>query len=320
MAFSPGGLVHNWRLKAAALGLAVFLWALVQTEPLSQEVFTSVPLRVEVLDTAWTISGPPSPPTVDLWLGGPAGEIIRLAREGPSVRVPVDAIGTQDTVIRLRRDWVRLGDRRGVTVENISPSDVRIAFERAMTRTVQVLPRLQGSLPEHLALAEDISLTPSQVRVHGPRSRIENLESMRLEPLDLEAVAESGVFTLLVDTTGLAGGWVVPTTVALTIDVEAEVERTLGGLAVVLPGAEQRDLVVSPRSVQVRLTGARSLVTGVHQSMLSVRVAPEFLDGMLPGEERRVPLQVDGAPGLVILSPVPDVVSVRRATGQAPSS
>ena len=33
MASPSQALVRNWRLKLSALGLSVFLWALVQTEP-----------------------------------------------------------------------------------------------------------------------------------------------------------------------------------------------------------------------------------------------------------------------------------------------
>ena len=54
-------LSQNWRLKLAALGLSVFLWALVQTEPSNQETFASVPVMVQVSDTGWTTSGAPSP-------------------------------------------------------------------------------------------------------------------------------------------------------------------------------------------------------------------------------------------------------------------
>ncbi len=59
-------LLHNWRLKLSALALAVFLWAIVQTEPTNQETFSSVPVMVQIADTGWTTSGPPTPMTVEL--------------------------------------------------------------------------------------------------------------------------------------------------------------------------------------------------------------------------------------------------------------
>ncbi len=38
MATPTQALAHNWRLKLSALGLSVFLWALVQGEPSNQEI------------------------------------------------------------------------------------------------------------------------------------------------------------------------------------------------------------------------------------------------------------------------------------------
>ena len=131
-------LLHNWHLKLAALGLAILLWALVQTEPLSQETFAAVPVAVDVFDSSWTIARSPSPATVELRLGGPAREIIRLARDGTTLRIPVAYVGSRDTIIALQREWVNLGERAGVTVESVSPLTVSMAFEPAVARNVDL--------------------------------------------------------------------------------------------------------------------------------------------------------------------------------------
>ena len=65
--------------------------ALVQTEPLSQETFSAVPVTVVVSDTSWSLSGEPSPATVELRLGGPA--------RGGLVGLPVEVV---DGFVRLR--------------------------------------------------------------------------------------------------------------------------------------------------------------------------------------------------------------------------
>ena len=111
-------LVHNWRLKLSALGLAILLWALVQTEPREAQTVDGVPVVVDVADTAWTASGLPQPATVELRLSGPTGEIIRLSRSGTVLRVPVAHVGSSDTLVTLRRDWVELGAGSGLYVES----------------------------------------------------------------------------------------------------------------------------------------------------------------------------------------------------------
>jgi YbbR domain-containing protein len=308
-------LAHNWRLKLSAFGLSVFLWALVQTEPRNQETFSAVPVHVQVADTAWTTSGAPTPTTVELRLGGPARAIIRLAREGTSIRVPVGEVGSLDTLITLRREWVQLGQRSGLSVESLSPATIRVSFERAQTRLVPVSARFVGRLRDHLALAANIDVSPSLVRVRGPESRLERLDSIPLVPFDLSELSRSGAFTVQVDTSGLLGASVVPPTATLGIRVEDLVERIVDGVvvqAVAEPGEPQ--VSAQPATIQVRLVGARTVVTALDPSRLRVWVPPELLQSMGPDEERVVRLQVEGVPALVTAVPETDRVTVRRAT------
>lgn len=307
-------LVHNWRLKLSALGLSVLLWALVQTEPTNQETFSQVPVRVQIADTGWTTSGPPSPTTVEVRLGGPPREIIRLAREGTSIRIPVGAVGSRDTLITLRREWVQLGQRSGLTVESLSPPDIRISFEPARTRLVPVSTRLVGRIRDHLALASDIDVSPPLVRVRGPESRLAGLDSVPLVPFDLAEVTRSGAFTVPIDTSGLLGASVVPQTATVGIRVEELVERVLDEIPVeALADPGEAEVVVEPASIQLRLSGARSIVTSLDPGRLRVWVPAELLEGMAPGEERFLRVRVDGVPALVTAVPSAERVTVRRA-------
>lgn len=310
-------LIHNWRLKLSALGLAVLLWALVQTEPTNRETFSQVPVRVQIADTGWTTSGPPSPSSVEVRLGGPPREIIRLAQEGASIRIPVGVVGSRDTIISLRREWVQLGQRSGLTVESFSPPDVQISFEPAQTRLVPVSTRLIGRIRDHLALASDIEVSPRLVRVRGPESRLEGLDSVPLEPFDLSDITRSGAFTVPADTSGLLGASVVPQTATLGIRVEELVERVLDEIPVqAIADAGEAEVVVEPATIQVRLSGARSIVTSLDPERLRVWVPAEFLEGMAPGEERVLRVRVEGVPALVSAVPGIERVTVRRAIDQ----
>lgn len=305
-------LTHNWRLKLLALGLSVFLWALVQNEP-NPETFPSVPVRVEVTDTGWTTNGPPSPATVELRLGGPAGEMVRLPRQGPVVHVPIVKVGSRDTTVTLRREWVDLGQGTRLNVDAISPSAVHLSFERSLTRRVPAMVRLQGRLPTHLAMAGPVTLSPRLIRIRGAGNRIGQVDSVALRPLDLSDVDTSGSVRVAVDTTGLDGVHVSPRTVTVTLRVEEEIERMLPDVPVVVDSqAVGEPFVVQPSSIRVTLTGARTPVTAVDPAKLSVHIAPAELRGMAPGEERRVPVRVSGVPDLVSAAPEQDMVTVRR--------
>ncbi|MEX2468036.1 MAG: CdaR family protein [Gemmatimonadota bacterium] len=314
-------LFHNWRLKLSSLGLALFLWAVVQAEPGNSETFSSVPVRVEIADTTWVLAGPPQPSVVEIRLEGVAREIINLAREGTTLRLPVTSVGSRDTVVSLRREWVEAAQRAGVTVESVTPATIALSFELAVTRLIPVAPRVQGQLPEGLALAGEISANPQLVRVRGPESRIAGLDSIGSQAFDLGSVTEAGIFRVPVDTAGLAGGTAVPATVSLGVRVEEVVERVLPGLVVNVDAGEgQSELVADPEEIQVRLTGARSLVTGFDPEGIEVFVGQELLLGMAPGEVRRVPVRINGVPPRVTAESVEALVTIRRAAdvGRAP--
>lgn len=309
-------LTHNWKLKLLALGLSVFLWALVQNEP-TPETFPSVPVRVDVTDTSWTTAGPPTPSTVELRLGGPAGEMVRLARGGPTVHVPISSVGSADTVVTIHRDWVDLGNDTRLGVDAVSPPAVHISFERAVTRAVPAYARLRGSLPTHLALAGAVTLNPRMIRVRGARSRVDAVDSVPLDPLDLSDVDSSGDFTVAVDTSALTGVRVIPGSSTLTLRVEEEIERVLPAVPVDLQRQDGARLIVEPASVRITLTGARTPVIGLDPAGLKVLVAPETVRGMAPGEERHVPLRIEGVPSLVSAVPDQEMVTVRRPAATA---
>jgi YbbR domain-containing protein len=185
-------LIHNWRLKLAALGLSIFLWALVQTEPRTSESFQRVPVQVELTDTLWALAGPTTPTEVELQLSGPSRDIIRLAREGTALSIPISEVGTPDTSVLIDHDWVELGQWTGLTVEVISPAMIEIMFEPTMTRTLPIATRIYGDLRSNLALASSVGVAPVSVQVRGSESRIAQLDSILLERFDLATVEKSG--------------------------------------------------------------------------------------------------------------------------------
>ena len=307
--------IRDWRLKLAALGLSVFLWALVQTEPrTSSESFQRVPVRIELTDTLWTLAGPPTPTEVELQLSGSSRDIIRLDREGTALNIPISQVGTPDTSVFLDRDWVELGQSTGLTVEFISPAMIEIVFEPTVTRTLPIATRVYGDLRENLALASSVGLAPVSVRVRGSESQVSQLDSIRLERFDLGTVEKSGVFSVAIDTVGLSGAYVLPDVVTMGLNVEDDIERVLQGFSVQFD-AERigADVTIEPVVVEVRFSGPKSLVNTLDPSLLRVWVSPEDLEGILPGEERRVPLRLEGLPEFVTAVPETGAVTAKRA-------
>lgn len=315
MAFVPGMIARNWRLKLAAFGLTVLLWALVRTESGSQGNLFSVPVQPQVADLDWTLAGEPDPPTVQVRFRGPTDDLIRLAREGTTLRVPLDSVASPDTVVQLRRDWVFLSGESRLVVEDIAPASVRLALERAVTRAVPSRVITSGELSGGRALAAPISTTPGMITVRGPAQRVRGIPSIPLRSLDLGSVGASGDYEVEVDTTGLSGLSLSPARVALSVRVEPRLQRELPAVPVALDeeDAPMRDSVVLlPPTILVRIDGARTAVTGAHEDQVRAVIPRDFLVGLQPGHERRAPIRLRGLPALVRGFAELDSVTVRR--------
>jgi YbbR domain-containing protein len=308
-------LRHNWTLKLASFGLAVFLWAVVQAEPVEREVLSAVPVRVQVGDMGWTLAGDPEPREVQVRFAGPVRQILDLDREGPMVRVPIETVTGPDTVIQLRRDWVVVGGGATLVVQEIVPASVRLRFEASRQVAVPLSVRTRGTLPRAIALAAPIGLTPQVVRVRGPARIVSDLDSIPLLPLDLAEVSGSGLIEVAVDTAGLTGLTLMPLVAQLGIRVESAVERLLPSVPVGVEGPAAAALEVQPTRLPVTLRGARGPLDSAELDSIRIEVPAARVQDIMPGESRRIEVRVRGVPPLLRAEMAQDSVTVRRPTG-----
>jgi len=312
----PRVVTRNWRLKLAAFALAVVLWALVRSDPSRRSDVFAVAVHADVSDVGWTLAADPDPGSVQVRFRGPAGDLIRMARQGTSLRIPLDSVAAADTLVELRRDWVALESGSGLVVEDISPGSVRLRLEPTVTSLIPIRVITRGSLPDGVALAAPVTLNPQAVRVRGAGRAVRAIDSISLEPLDLAAVSGSGVYTLELDTTGLGAVTVAPESATLAIRLEPSLEREISAVPVVaVPDSADTAgdaFVIVPPTVLVRLAGARTPVTGTDSAAVRAVVPWEEVAGLQAGEERRVPIRLRGLPALVRGVAAVDSVTVRR--------
>ena len=308
-----GTLARNGRLKLAAFGLALFLWVLVRVGAPGQREFM-VPVDVRLEDPSWIVLGDPVPATVLVRFRGPATEIFRLTGlDGMSVTVPISEVSGEDMVISLQPGWVPLDGYRGVQVEDIVPSTINVHLDRLATRTIPVRVSTRGTLSEGLALARAPFLTPNVVRVSGPASLVERLDTLDMVPVALSDVGEQATVETVVDTAGLGRVTIVPHVLTLRVPAEESIERVIEGVPVIVDrGLGSERIEVLPAVVNVTVRGARSRVMGMEGAYLRA-VVPSYAIGDLGVvEERRVSIVVDGVPSYVSVVPGADTVVVRR--------
>ena len=311
-----GVLTRNWRIKLAALFLAVLLWATMRLsdDRVSRLEIPGVQVRVDQVASDWLLKGAPSPSTVGMTVTGPMGDLLRIAMAEPVVVIPVDSVPGEDLVLALAPDWVRNVDRGSVVIEDFAPSSVRLLFERYEVDDIPVSLRLTGRVPDTLALVSEPRANLLFAQVRGPASEMAALETVFLAPFDLSRLDGSGQFDVVVDTAGLGGLVVSPMMATVTVEVAARESRVVGPIPLEFaPGAE--DLAVEPDSVEVTLSGAGALLDETTATSLAARVSGDPAEVRRAIDEHgeiRLPVEVSGVPRFVEGHAEPDSVTVRR--------
>ncbi len=309
-------LTRNWKLKLAAVGLAVSLWIVVRVPAgPSRGILRDVPVRVQLNDPEWVLASEPAPPSVQVRIQGPNGELVSLQLARPVLRMPIDRVTARDTVVQLRRDWLPLRDHPGVVVDDIQPSSVRLRFEAVESAAVPLALRLDGSLPDTLALTQPLTLSPQVARISGPASRLRVVDSIPLQPLDLSEVEESRDYQVPLDTTGLGDLGVSPSATTVAVRVETLLERVVTGVEVEVDDPAEIDegaYEFVPATFQLTLSGPRTRVETLDADSLRIVIDDEALEGLEPGEERSVSVRLRGVPSMVDVSAPSESVTVRR--------
>lgn len=197
-------LTRNWALKLAAFILATLFWT-INKEDRSFEV-NDIPIEVVMQDPGWTLASPPAPAEATVVFSGPMGELLRLGIDRPRIILVIDEVRDSTEFHPLQARWVQVdGDLRKTHVESVRPSNVLLSYERMTTQLLPVAVRTRGELPPGLELAGPARPDPRDVRVNGPTSQLEALDSVRLEPIELGDLHGPSTVRTAIDTTQMSG-------------------------------------------------------------------------------------------------------------------
>lgn len=212
-------LAENLELKILALALALALWAGVGSDPVTEASFrvavelTNVPRNLEVLTEQ---------PTVQLWARGPSHAVRQATAGDFGVRInAASASGPGDSTFAL--DPARVTAPVGIQVVSLIPSEVRIRFEQSASKEVPVEPQFAGH-PMSGYRIMGFSVTPPQVKIAGPGSRVESATTASTDPLDVSELAGTRTFTTSVFVPDPLVHIVAPKAVRVKVDVEEVTE------------------------------------------------------------------------------------------------
>lgn len=305
-------VTYNWRLKLAAVALAVLIWAVVSAEQVTSQW---IPVRVDpvVRDPEFVVTGPAEPAVVSVQVAGPGRELWELAINRPSLVLPVRDVDERRT-FGLDPSMVRLPQGLAVSVRDVRPSVVTLNLERLASRVVPVRARIAGRSLQRYVIGQDLVILPAEVRVTGPADRVARLRSVTTRSFDV--VPDDSTFSheVALDTAELAGLSLTRGRVRVSGSVDRRVERTVGPVAVDAPDGMQ----AQPAQVSVRMAGPERVLRRVLPGALRAVVAADSLPSPLPagGVEARPVIQ--GVPAEVSAAVVPERVRV-FGPGSAPA-
>lgn len=266
------GVFDNLALKAASLGLATLLWFVIAGEKTSEMgVLASVELQNFPKDlelTGDTVTA------VEVRVRAAPGLIHGLGPGEISAEVDLAGAAEGERIVHLTEDSIR--KPFGVKVVKITPSLLTLTFERTLQKVVPVRPRLLGRPAQGYEVAE-VSSDPVEVRIAGPKSRVQEVESAYTEPVSVEGARITVVDEVSVGLEDPLLRLQGSPRVRVTARVRQEHERReLDGVEVeVRNGAG----TVKPTGVRVVLSGPATALAAVRPSDVHAWVDAASLTG-----------------------------------------
>ena len=294
----------NLGLKAASLALAALLWFAIAAKKTS-EMGVSVPLELQNLPKELELTGD-MVNSIEVRLRASPGVIQRLGPGEVSARLDLSSAIEGERILHLTNDAIRVPF--GIQVVKINPSMLTLKFERTQQKVVPVRPRWVGRPVRGYEVAE-IASEPTEIRIAGPKSRVQEIESAFTEPISVEGAQASVTDSVSLGIDDPMLRILDRSRVQVTAKIrEVQERRTLQNLAIGVrsgagtPRPEVAEVVVSgPASVMARLKASD--------------VRP-WVDAAAASSAGRAAVAVELAPGLAGLSverTTPAEVQIRPA-------
>jgi YbbR domain-containing protein len=298
-------LTDHLGLKLISLLMGFSLWYAVAREQEAEFAF-AIPIELRDLPEGLEVVEE-SVQQVDVRLRGPAEILRRLTTQEINIGVELsDAEPGERLAYLTPRD---VAAPFGARVMRVTPTSVRLVLDRTQGRTVEVIPRVVGSPAEGFELYA-IELTPREILVVGPSSRLQGLDQVTTEPVSADGLRERYSRIVRVELDPLVR-LERETTVELTLDVREERMRREFAKVAVRAAPEETKARLSPTTVRVVVEGPKSLVALLSAEDIDVGV---LLDGLAAGRHSVAPevkLPGDESSDLHVISVKPEQIVVR---------
>jgi len=173
-------------LKIVSIALAALLWLVVSGEQIVERAmripleFTNLPAHLEIVGD--------TPTVVDVRVRGSSGTLSRIATGELVAVLDVRSARAGQRLFHLTSAEVRAPF--GVEVVQVTPSNVSMLFEVSESKTVPIVPEVEGQ-PASGFMVGKITSEPATVVVVGPASALKTLSQTTTEAVSVNGAKKA---------------------------------------------------------------------------------------------------------------------------------
>jgi len=184
-------VLYNFALKVMSLLLAAGLWFLISPDEQPAEVAVRAPVVFQHVPSQLEISSE-SIPEAQIRVRGPERVIRQLQANEVHAEIDLADAKPSERTYDLTSQQVR--HPRDVTVVQVVPSQLHLAFDTRSTREVEIHPRVTGSFAGGEQIVK-VDADPPRIIITGPKHHVEQIDAATTDPVDATGTRGSAVFT-----------------------------------------------------------------------------------------------------------------------------
>jgi YbbR domain-containing protein len=174
-----------WWLLLPLLLAVAFLALVAKTEKKNLDL--AIAVTFDGLAEDLLLTGPPRP-SVRLLVSGTPTAIEAIDPGAFSCRLDLSGLGEGTHTVPVNPLNIGLPD--GVALRELLTPSLRIRLEQVSSKTVDVIPVLQGNPAPGFAVTT-VTLKPDRIVLKGPAAMLAGIDTVKTRPIDLEAASES---------------------------------------------------------------------------------------------------------------------------------
>jgi YbbR domain-containing protein len=183
-------VLHNFWLKVLSLLLAAGLWWRISPDEQPAVVVLHAPIVFQHVPPHLEISSE-SVPEAQIRVRGPERVIRQLQPNEVHAEIDLTEAKAGERTFDLTSQQVR--HPSDVRIVQVVPSQVHLAFDTRLTRTVDIHPRVTGIFAEGEQVTK-VEVDPPTITITGPKEHVEKVSAAITDPVDATGTRGAAVF------------------------------------------------------------------------------------------------------------------------------